>query len=137
MSNGTLSTTGMNVPQWSVVHEVLKRTWQALNGEATMPPTFPQDVVNALEDNIKIIYFDLLKLYDIATMEQGPQGQPGKDGQPGGITAPISGFFTMWVEPNGDLFVGVSEDSPITENNNPFRLDKTNGNFYFDFLDGI
>lgn len=50
--------------QWSVLHQVMLRTWQSLNGETPMPPRFPQEVINALDDNIKIIYFDLLRLYD-------------------------------------------------------------------------
>lgn len=73
----TFDTSQMKVAQWSVIHEVLARTWRALNGEATMPPNFPQEVVNALDDNLKIIYFDLLKLYDIINIEQGPQGPTG------------------------------------------------------------
>ena len=65
----------IQVAQWSVIHEVLVRVWKTLNGEATMPPTFPQEVVDALDDNLKIIYFDLLRLYDmISDKVAGPQG---------------------------------------------------------------
>ena len=65
-----LSKSEIHVPQWSVVHETIKRTWEALNGAIPMPPTFPNDIVNALDDNLKIMYFDLLNLYDISEQIQ-------------------------------------------------------------------
>ena len=52
--------------QWGVIHETIKRIWEAMNARQPMPPTFPEEVVNALDDNLKIVYFDLLALYDIA-----------------------------------------------------------------------
>ena len=58
--------------QWSVIHDVLSRTWQALNKGQPMPPEYPQAVYNSLDDNIKIIYFDLLKLYDIIARIEYP-----------------------------------------------------------------
>jgi len=72
--------TPVNEAQWGVVHEVIKRTWQAINGNNPMPPTFPQEVINNLDDNIRILYFDLLRLFDVAV---GIKGNPGEQGPPG------------------------------------------------------
>jgi hypothetical protein len=51
--------------QWKVLHEVMQKTWKTMNGVRTMPPNFPKEVINALDENIRILYLDLLRLYDI------------------------------------------------------------------------
>lgn len=46
---------------------------------------------------------------------QGPKGDPGESG----VTAPLNGFFTLSVEPNGDLYVHSAGDAsaPVMEYN--------------------
>ena len=57
--------------QWPFLHEVMLKTWQVLNGDTPMPPTFPQEVIDNMSDNIRILYFDLLRLYDVAKGVRG------------------------------------------------------------------
>jgi len=65
--------TSVNGTQWSIIHELLRKIWSAINpNNVPMPPTFPQDVIDDLDANIKIIYFDLLKLYDIVARNELP-----------------------------------------------------------------
>lgn len=51
-----------------------------------------------------------------------PRGATGASG----VTTPVTGFFTMYVEPNGDLYV-VSQD----DMSDAFEYDSETGNFYF------
>lgn len=51
---------------------------------------------------------------------KGPQGNSG------GVTAPINGFFTMYVDNDGNLYV-LSE----TDMSGVFEYDDTTGNLYF------
>lgn len=51
-----------------------------------------------------------------------PRGADGASG----ITTPINGFFTMYVEPNGDLYA-VSQ----TDMSDAFEYDSTTGNLYY------
>jgi len=62
--------------QWGVVHETITRVWRALNGEGAMPPSFPQEVVDSLDDNLRIIYFDLIALYDAAAQIDHAMSRP-------------------------------------------------------------
>ena len=62
--------------QWPILHEVMTKTWQVLNGNTPMPPTFPQEVIDNMSDNIRILYFDLLKLYDQALYIINSEGMP-------------------------------------------------------------
>lgn len=57
----------------------------------------------------------------------GPQGEKGEKGEPGdsGVTAPLSGFFTLGVEPDGTLYALVNDE----EKGNSFELD-AEGNLY-------
>jgi hypothetical protein len=71
--------------QWQVLHEVMRKTWETLNGIITMPPKFPKEVINALDQNIRIIYFDLLRLYDIAAILERAALQPGFRGMYGSL----------------------------------------------------
>jgi microcystin-dependent protein len=52
--------------QGKILHEVMEKTWKTLHRERVMPPSFPAEVIDALDDNIRILYFDLIKLYDIS-----------------------------------------------------------------------
>lgn len=58
------------------------------------------------------------------TGETGPKGDKGDKGE-SGITAPLSGFFTLAVDADGNLY-SYSNDS-ITPN---FEYDATTGNLY-------
>lgn len=51
---------------------------------------------------------------------KGPQGNTG------GVTAPVNGFFTMYVDNDGNLYV-LSE----TDMSGVFEYDDTTGNLYF------
>lgn len=51
-----------------------------------------------------------------------PRGAQGASG----VTTPVTGFFTMYVEPNGDLYV-VSQD----DMSDAFEYDSTTGNLYY------
>jgi predicted ATPase len=62
--------------QWKVLHEVMQKIWETMNGIRTMPPNFPKEVINALDENIRILYFDLLRLYDITDVLERAALQP-------------------------------------------------------------
>lgn len=64
-----------------------------------------------------------------ATGIQGPQGEKGEKGDTGesGITTPISSFFTMSVDNEGNLYVHYSNDG----NSPTFEYDEETGNLYF------
>jgi hypothetical protein len=66
MANPPIPDVDIPLGQWSVIHKALKATWEVLNGGTPMPPEYPQEVVNALGDSLKTLYFDVLKLYDVA-----------------------------------------------------------------------
>lgn len=58
----------------------------------------------------------------------GPQGPQGPKGEPGdtGVTAPVSGFFTLYIDDNGDLIALTnSEDTGLS-----FELDEETGDLY-------
>lgn len=59
---------------------------------------------------------------------QGIQGIQGLQGNSGGVTVPVGGFFTMFVENNGDLKLITADGGT-----NPMRYDATTGNLYFTF----
>ena len=63
--------------QWQVLHEVMQKIWETMNGIRTMPPDFPKSVIEALDENIRIMYFDLLRLYDITDALEKAALQPG------------------------------------------------------------
>lgn len=58
---------------------------------------------------------------------RGPQGIQGEKGDPGdsGITAPVNGFFTLGVDPDGTLYALVND----ADAGNSFELDEE-GNLY-------
>ena len=56
---------------------------------------------------------------------KGKQGEKGDRGD-SGITTPINGFFTMYVDGDGNLWV-LSE----TDMSNTFEYDEATGNLYF------
>lgn len=56
-----------------------------------------------------------------------PQGATGASG----VTAPISGFFTMWVDESGNLYAASETDM-----SDYFSYDSTTGNLYFLTEDG-
>lgn len=62
--------------------------------------------------------------------DKGDKGDPGERGE-SGITAPISGFFTMYVTDAGDLYVVSADDM-----SNAFYYDSATGNLYFETEDG-
>lgn len=70
---------------------------------------------------------------------QGPQGEPGpqgiqgpkgEQGPPGesGVTAPISGFFSMSVDEDGDLWAYYADGGEAP----PLRYDAATGDLYYD-----
>jgi len=96
--------------QWPIIHEVMMKTWQVLNGAVPMPPSFPQEVIDNFSDNIRILYFDLLRLYDVAVGVQGRQGEPGVQGEPGprtvyGIANQKEAGLTLSSEIDGEIKV--------------------------------
>ena len=64
---------------------------------------------------------------------QGPQGPTGPQGA-SGVTAPTSGFFTLQVDPNGDLYA-VYADTP-TASAAPVSYDPATGDLYYMINDG-
>jgi hypothetical protein len=62
---------------------------------------------------------------------QGPQGPSGPQGA-SGVTAPASGFFTLQVDPNGDLYA-VYADTVLEA---PVSYDPTTGDLYYTINDG-
>lgn len=65
------------------------------------------------------------------TGPQGPQGETGPKGE-SGVTAPASGFFSMSVDANGDLYVHVADGSAQP----PLRYDPDSGNLYYEITEG-
>lgn len=67
---------------------------------------------------------------------QGLQGSQGPSGPQGasGVTAPASGFFTLQVEPNGDLYAVYADTATASEA--PVSYDPTTGNLYYTINDG-
>lgn len=65
---------------------------------------------------------------------QGPKGDKGDKGDPGesGVTVPVGGFFSMAVDPDGNLYVYYSDDAEAP----PFRYDSETGNLYYDTEEG-
>lgn len=61
---------------------------------------------------------------------QGPQGPQGPAGD-GGIITEIAGFFTMWVNDAGDLYVSAQTDL-----SDMFHYDEESGNLYYVTEDG-
>lgn len=64
---------------------------------------------------------------------QGPQGPTGPQGA-SGVTAPTSGFFTLQVDPNGDLYAVYADTTTASEA--PVSYDPTTGDLYYMINDG-
>lgn len=64
---------------------------------------------------------------------QGPQGPTGPQGA-SGVTAPTSGFFTLQVDPNGDLYAVYADTATASEA--PVSYDPTTGDLYYTINDG-
>lgn len=64
---------------------------------------------------------------------QGPQGPSGPQGA-SGVTAPASGFFTLQVDPNGDLYAVYADTATALEA--PVSYDPTTGDLYYTINDG-
>lgn len=64
---------------------------------------------------------------------QGPQGPVGPQGA-SGVTAPTSGFFTLQVDPNGDLYAVYADTATASEA--PVSYDPTTGDLYYMINDG-
>ncbi len=65
--------------------------------------------------------------------ERGPQGIQGLQGPAGpqgasGVTAPSAGFFTLEMEPDGDLYVNYIDSGGETPS---FEYDANSGNIYY------
>jgi len=54
--------------QWQVLSDVMQRIWETMNGNLVAPPNFPREVIDMLDENIRIFYFDLLRLYDVTVI---------------------------------------------------------------------
>ena len=67
---------------------------------------------------------------------QGPQGPQGPTGPQGasGVTAPTSGFFTLQVDPNGDLYAVYADTT--TASAAPVSYDPATGDLYYMINDG-
>ncbi|MFR5779841.1 hypothetical protein [Bifidobacterium adolescentis] len=63
----------------------------------------------------------------------GPQGKQGAQGA-SGVTAPASGFFTLQVDPNGDLYAVYADTT--TASAAPVSYDPTTGDLYYTINDG-
>ena len=59
----------------------------------------------------------------------GERGDRGEKGDPGesGVTAPVSGFFTLSVDSEGNLYAHTADNGNAPE----FEYDETTGNLYF------
>lgn len=79
------------------------------------------------------------------TGPQGPEGLKGDKGDKGdigpsgpqgasGVTAPASGFFTLQVDPNGDLYAVYADTATASEA--PVSYDPTTGDLYYTINDG-
>ena len=64
---------------------------------------------------------------------QGPQGPTGPQGA-SGVTAPTSGFFTLQVDPNGDLYAVYADTT--TASAAPVSYDPATGGLYYMINDG-
>ena len=64
---------------------------------------------------------------------QGPQGPSGPQGA-SGVTAPASGFFTLQVDPNGDLYAVYADTATASEA--PVSYDPATGDLYYTINDG-
>lgn len=64
---------------------------------------------------------------------QGPQGPAGPQGA-SGVTAPTSGFFTLQVDPNGDLYAVYADTT--TASAAPVSYDPATGDLYYMINDG-
>lgn len=64
---------------------------------------------------------------------QGPQGPTGPQGA-SGVTAPTSGFFTLQVDPNGDLYAVYADTT--TASAPPVSYDPATGDLYYMINDG-
>lgn len=64
---------------------------------------------------------------------QGPQGLTGPQGA-SGVTAPTSGFFTLQVDPNGDLYAVYADTT--TASAAPVSYDPATGDLYYMINDG-
>ena len=64
---------------------------------------------------------------------QGPQGPVGPQGA-SGVTAPTSGFFTLQVDPNGDLYAVYADMATASEA--PVSYDPATGDLYYMINDG-
>ena len=64
---------------------------------------------------------------------QGPQGPTGPQGA-SGVTAPTSGFFTLQVDPNGDLHAVYADTT--TASAAPVSYDPATGDLYYMINDG-
>lgn len=74
-----------------------------------------------------------------ATGPTGPQGKQGPQGPTGpqgasGVTAPTSGFFTLQVDPNGDLYAVYADTATASEA--PVSYDPATGDLYYMINDG-
>ena len=73
------------------------------------------------------------------TGETGPKGATGAAGPAGpqgasGVTAPTSGFFTLQVDPNGDLYAVYADTT--TASAAPVSYDPATGDLYYIINDG-
>lgn len=79
------------------------------------------------------------------TGPQGPEGLKGDKGDKGdigpsgpqgasGVTAPASGFFTLQVDPNGDLYAVYADTA--TASAAPVSYDPATGDLYYTINDG-
>lgn len=64
---------------------------------------------------------------------QDPQGPTGPQGA-SGVTAPTSGFFTLQVDPNGDLYAVYADTT--TASAAPVSYDPATGDLYYMINDG-
>ena len=64
---------------------------------------------------------------------QGPKGDVGPQGA-SGVTAPTSGFFTLQVDPNGDLYAVYADTATASEA--PVSYDPATGDLYYMINDG-
>jgi len=66
--------------QWKLLHDVMEKVWHTMNGVLNMPPNFPKSVMEALDENIRIMYFDLLRMYDVTETMATYMVRPGFQG---------------------------------------------------------
>lgn len=87
---------------------------------------------NAAAANANAVVADVQAKLDSGAFigPQGPQGPQGPAGD-GGIITEIAGFFTMWVNDAGDLYVSAQTDL-----SDMFHYDEETGNLYYVTEDG-